>query len=393
MGDKPIKFIFGAKHRNPQTPFKFTFNGQNILPHLNTVNIFPMKKQFFINDLCDELLLHIFTFMIPDISCDFNQLLKLRLVCHKWKELIDSPYIWMTYAKIINIYFYLYNKFRIKYNISNFLEKKYTTLDKTDRTDLLKSVFNSKKILSYDIYKKITIVYSNKLINAIGHTNLINAPVIEMDSLCLDHVCGSYCNDNNHFLHQKIKAPIMRGIDNTGRPFILFVYKNILPRPPTHSRRNWVPANTPAIYNDQLIYEFIYNNFTHHYVNNIPNNLWTYSGQTPDTYIGNLSYKKSWFDIYTNTFTDNLNRKLLNKSYNYIERLVNGDDCGIPKYEVKYDNYWEFGLCQESHDVCPTFHLDYRACEDCIYCENCVYEGEVTLYWKSGFLGNEYISL
>ena len=124
-----------------------------------------------------------------------------------------------------------------------------------------------------------------------------------------------------------------------------------------------------------------------------PKNLWTYSGQTPDIYIGNLSHKKSWFDVYTNTFTDNLNRKILNKSYNYIERLVNGEDCGIPKYILKYDNYWEFGLCQESREICPTFHLDYSGCEDCIYCENCVYEGEVTLYWKSGFLGNEYIIL
>ena len=69
----------------------------------------------------------------------------------------------------------------------------------------------------------------------------------------------------------------MRGVDNTGRPFVLFVYKNI--------------------YNDELIYEFIYNNFTHHYIDGIPKNLWTYSGHTPYTYIGNLSYKKAHYDI------------------------------------------------------------------------------------------------
>ena len=42
----------------------------------------------------------------------------------------------------------------------------------------------------------------------------------------------------------------MRGLDDTGRPFILFVYK--LP-------------NT-----NELVYEFIYNNFTHNYRGDIP---------------------------------------------------------------------------------------------------------------------------
>ena len=181
MDDKipTTKFIFGAENRNP-SPFKFTFKGPKI-PGLNLEtleNIFPIKKQFFINDLYNELLLKIFTFMLPDISCDFNELLKLRLVCHKWKELIDNPYIWMTYAKIINIYSSLYKKYHVKYIVSNFLEKKYHTLEKTTKYDIMKTIFNSKKILNFDIYKKITRVYSPKLINAIGHNNLINAPVI-----------------------------------------------------------------------------------------------------------------------------------------------------------------------------------------------------------------------
>ncbi len=371
MEDKiSTKFIFGATHPNPNR-FKFIFKGPKI-PGLDLENIFPIKKQFFINDLCHELLLKIFTFMIPEESCDFKELLKLRLVCQKWKELIDNPYIWIEYSRRIELYPYLHKKYQIKYNLSKFINKKYhTTINPNNK--LIESVFNSKKILNYDTYHKIIYVYSSKLINAIGHNNLINAPVIKIDDLCLDQVCGSYCINNNHFLHQKIKAPIMRGVDNTGRPFILFTYKNLN--------------------SDQLIYEFIYNNFTHHYINNIPRNLWTYSGQTPYTYIGNLSYKKLWYDIATNSFTENLDRKMLNKSYNYIKRLVDGDDCGIPEYVMKYDNYFEFGLCQESSDVCPTFHLDYSCCEECIYCENCVYENQVTLYWKTGYLGNNYITL
>ena len=50
-------------------------------------------------------------------------------------------------------------------------------------------------------------------------------------------------------------------------------------------------------------------------------------GQYTKTYIGNLSHKKSYFNPYENSFQNNINRKLLNKSYNYIERLVTGEMC------------------------------------------------------------------
>lgn len=347
------KFIFGAKNNKAQ-PFYFK------------------TTQTHITDLCNEVILKIFTYNIPDYSFDFNELLKLRLVCHFWKTLIDNPYIWIEYAKDIDIFNYLYNKYTIKCNLSNFLQKKYQ-LNNINDNSIINSIFNRQKILDFDVYNKILRIYPQKIINAVGLEKLVNAPVLYINNLCLDHVCGQYCCENNHFLHDKITAPIMRGLDNTGRPFILFVYKNLE--------------------TNELVYEFIYNNFTHNYKRNRPVSLWTYMGQYTKTYIGNLSHKKSYFNPYENSFQNNINRKLLNKSYNYIERLVNGEICGIPIYESKYDNYWEFGLCQESNDVCPTFHLDFEACQECIYCENCCYVNEVTLYWKDGYLGNKYIKL
>ena len=62
-------------------------------------------------------------------------------------------------------------------------------------------------------------------------------------------------------------------------------------------------------------------------------------------------------------------------------------------YEKKYDNYFEYGICKESDDVCPTLHFHFEACEECIYCNNCCYVNEVTLYWKDGYLGDTYIEI
>ena len=376
MSQKSYKFIFGKKNNEPN-PFKFelnnNFNNPFKLEVNNTFNGFNNKNRFNINQLCTELLVKILSHLIPGTTCDFLNLLKLRQVCQLWKKIFDEPVIWINYSKKIKIYKYLYTKYQVKYNISSFLEKQFQTKTKTNNYALVKSIFNRERILNYDIYNKIIRIYSTRLIDIIGVNTLANAPVINIDHLCLDHVCGTYCCDNNHFLHDKITAPIMRGIDNTGRPFILFVYKNLE--------------------TNELVYEFIYNNFTHYYFNNIPYSLWTHMSNYCNGYIGKSSHKKSHYNVYNNTWTLNPDRKLLNKSYNYIERLVNGEMCGIPIYESKYDNYWEFGLCQESDDVCPTLHLDHTTCQECIYCENCHYENEVTLYWEDGYLGNKYIKL
>lgn len=351
------KFIFGANN-NEIRPFYFRMPGIHI------------------TDLCDEIINKIFQFLIPNYQCDFKQFLKLRLVCHEWKNIIDEPYIWMFYAKDIGIYKELYEKFLIKNHISTFLESKYQSNNKTNNNQLLKSVFNQKKILNYDLYCKVLRYYPSKILDIIGNETLANAPVLKINSNCLDHVCGETCCYNNHFIDKQIKkfkSPIMRGFDDTGRPFILFVYKNLA--------------------TEELIYEFIYNNFTRNYRGDIPYSLWTYIGKSGHGYIGSLSYKSADFNMYPFRFKNNKNRKLLDKSYNYIARLVKNEMCGIPIYEKKYDNYFEYGICKESDDVCPTLHFHFECCEECIYCENCHYENEVTLYWKDGYLGDTYIEI
>ena len=349
------KFIFGTNNNEIQ-PFYFR------MPEIH------------VTDLSHEIIYRVFLFLIPDYQCDFREFLKLRLICHQWKNIIDEPYIWIFYAKDIGIYGELHKKFLIKNNISIFLETKYQTLNKTNDIQLLKSIFNQKKILEYDLYYKVLRYYPPKILDIIGSDTLANAPVLHINDRCLDHVCGGTCCYHNHYIDkqiQKFKSPIMRGFDNTGRPFILFVYKNLV--------------------TEELIYEFIYNNFTRNYRGDIPYSLWTYIGQFSNTYIGSLSYKTNNYNIFTNTFRNNTNRNLLRKSYNYIKRLVAGDDCGIPIYENKYDNYWEYGLCQESK--CPTFHTENSNCKECIYCENCHHENQVTLYWKDGYLGDTYIEI
>ena len=100
----------------------------------------------------------------------------------------------------------------------------------------------------------------------------------------------------------------MRGFDDKNRIYLLFFYKD------TDSNK--------------FNYEFIY----HRKINN--EIMVSYSGYLNNTYIGLLSDSKFLNDY-------EFNRELNIFSYNYIRKLVNNENCSIPKYTSITDSFKE----------------------------------------------------
>ena len=152
--------------------------------------------------------------------------------------------------------------------------------------------------------------------------NILNFPVCYFkNSKCIDNTCGSKCCNNYHGLLDYVDHYISRGIDDKGRFFLLFFYRD---------------NETKRIY-----YEFVY---TLEVLNSNLNNpiLFTYSGNDNKCFIGNLSYNNN--QIFNEYYQINryFKRIISNNSYNYMQRLLNFRECGPVEYDFETNRYLEY---------------------------------------------------
>ena len=241
-----------------------------------------------------ELYLKIFEHLLPDKFCDIKEFQHYFLVNKFWNTMFNSHQIKKLFLTII-----------LK-DTEPFIEDiKYILNDVSNSTQL-----SYNKLMKHHCYNNILCGYNQELINIIGYYNLIYLPVCKFkNSKCIDNTCfNKQCFYKNHSLEKYITSSLMRGIDDMGRHYLLFVYTN---------------TDTGKLY-----YEFIYNKRIH---NDII--ITTYSGMYNNTFIGMLS---------DGTHYPSINGRELNTlSYNYIKKLLKREKCCIPKYNDYYDIYVE----------------------------------------------------
>ena len=235
----------------------------------------------------DEILEKILLFSIPSHDLNMDAFFNIRKTCKRFHRIIYSK---IFCRKVINTF-----------ELKNSIEDKFTNIEAVNH-----------KLYINIIYEFITNVFKNflgriiglQLIKSVGgFKKFFEIPYIEhcIRADCLDNLCGSCCGFRYHYIFDIAKGPISRGIDSNGRFYLLFIYKT----------------------ENDIFYEFVYNN-------EIPEELnVTFSGFGINTFIGNKSIN------YTETHSA-MYRTLRNKSYDYIERLIN-DDCGEVYYKNKLD--------------------------------------------------------
>ena len=254
-------------------------------------------------DLPHELNFTILTYLIPDESCDINEFREYFLVSKYFYNILNSLEYKTLFAKRIKLYDKL-----LRFNSKTYLN------------DIISNYTN---IILYTYNKYVVTQYDELLIEIIGLNNLVNLPVCKFNkSKCIDNKCNLDCNDDNkksnkksnikcynknHSISKYIKSPLMRGVDDLGNRYLLFIYKDLD--------------------DNKYSYEFIYNKKVNNKI------IVTYSGMYNNTYIGMLSDNKLFSILY--------NRQLTLESYDYIERLINNDRCSIPLYNSATDSYYE----------------------------------------------------
>ena len=238
------------------------------------------------NSLPEELSIKIFKHLIPDKSYNINEFKQYFLIYKNWYYILNTLTMKIYFAKLIGLY-------------------SFNTINKIN------------KILNYDIltnfagYKYVSSNYNSSLVDIFSVEGLINLPFCKFKkSLCIDNKCHmaktSKCYNRHHNIQKYITHPIMRGMDNIGRNYLLFVY--------TDSETN------------EIFYEFIYNKIIHNQL------ITTYSGIYNKTYIGMLSDNK--------IINEHFNREIY-YSYIYIKKLLDGDKCTIPKYNTITNQFYE----------------------------------------------------
>jgi len=224
------------------------------------------------NNLPDELYLHIFENLLPDKSCDLNEFKNYFLVNKQWNELFNSTQLKM--------------ELKHKYNL------------------LIYESLTYNKLITQLCLENIMFKINYSLLYIIDYIDLINLPVCKFtNSSCIDNMCHlkkyPLCYYNNHNISRYITAPLMRGIDDLGRIYLLFTYMDLE--------------------TNEYMYEFIY----HKTINNT--GFLTFSGAFNKTYIGMLSENKLNNDYL-------FDRELKYDSLNYMKKLLNNERCGIPEY-------------------------------------------------------------
>jgi hypothetical protein len=243
--------------------------------------------------LPNELQLTIFEHLLPDKSCNIKEFQNYFLVNKCWNKLFNSYQMCQLFLTII-----------LKDNDPILKDTKYLSIPLEYEPQ-----FSYNNIIKHHCYNNILCAYNQELVDIIGYYNLIHLPVCKFkNSKCIDNTCfNQQCYGNNHYIDNHITSSLMRGIDDLGRHYLLFVY-----------------TDTET---DEIYYEFIYNKLVNDDI------ITTYSGVYNNTFIGMLS---------DNTHYPSINGRELNTlSYNYIEKLLKREKCCIPKYNDYYDIYVE----------------------------------------------------
>jgi hypothetical protein len=237
-----------------------------------------------INDLPYELLINIFFFLLPDKSCNINEFKNYFLVNTKWNNIFNSK-------EMLN-----------KLSENNRLSNQYNN-----------EIFTYYSLINRLCFENLIFKINPIFLTLLSIYELINLPVCKftnskcIDGLChLDKSCDYYFNHN---IYNYITNQIMRGVDDLGRIYILFCYKNI---------------NT-NIYN----YEFIYHKTINDEI------FLTYSGEYNKTYIGMMSDNKITDPDYI------FYRELNIYSHNYMKKLINNEKCGVPLYDSATQTFVE----------------------------------------------------
>lgn len=240
------------------------------------------------NNLPIELLTKILLNLLPDESCDIVSFKNYFLVNKLWKYIFNQYYFRVMYSKKLGIY--------------NFFKKKYNS------SFILNNIFNYTSLINIDCYNKLFLTYNPDLLNIIGYNTIINIPVCKFKkSCCIENLCKTKCYFKHHNIFKYLTNPLMRGIDDLKRHYLVFLYKDLT--------------------TNKLNYEFIY-----HKVNNKQEYI-TFAGKLNKTYIGMLS---------SNIPDDHLFYRELNReSYMYMKKLVNNEYCGRPEYDPHHDCFIE----------------------------------------------------
>jgi len=238
-----------------------------------------------INDFPEELLINIGFFLLPDNSCNINEFKNYFLVNKKWNRIFNSNEMLNKLAK------------------NNRLNKQYDT-----------EIFTYYSLIHRLCFEKIIVKINPMFLTLLSIYELINLPVCKFtNSKCIDGYChfdtNNDCYLHNHNIYNYITNPLMRGVDDLGRIYILFCYKNI----------------DTNIYN----YEFIYHKTINEDV------FLTYSGKYNQTYIGMMSENKIPDPDYI------FYRELNNYSHNYMRKLINNEACGVPLYDENTETFIE----------------------------------------------------
>ena len=261
-----------------------------------------------VDDLPNELLLSVFKFLLPDISCNINEFKHYFLVNKKWNSLFNSNCLKnLLYIEAYNINYYKQiNKLNKQYGMAIF--KNNISIIRFDNT-----LFTYNDIILKLCYKNIILKTIPSITNYLFTIKeFINLPICQFkNSNCIDNNCHLYngeCCYNYHSIFEYITHGVMRGIDDLGRIYLLFTY---------------IDLDT-----NEYFYEFIYHKNIHN------TQFLTYSGEYNKTYIGMLSDNKYFSDyIYE--------REIHIDSYNYMHKLLNNEKCGVPIYNPILDIYEE----------------------------------------------------
>jgi hypothetical protein len=233
----------------------------------------------------EELIFNIIIHSFPYDTMDFRTFFNIRYVCKMFYNVVHTNFFIDKLIKCIHP------------SLKDRIKSAFINLDKVEFKFFSRVIYEYIHTL---IKNHIIITYSTNLVKVVGGFDaFMKLPSIYVDSACIENLCGGDCVNAFHYITTIINTPIVKGVDDKSRPFVLFIYQN---------------TNTK-----QFFFEFIYNNSKPTRMN------MTYSGINFDTYIGNKSTN------YTCKFSTSY-RPLKYKSYDYIERLVKGGDVGVVSY-------------------------------------------------------------
>lgn len=272
-------------------------------------------------------------FLSPDVYCDIDSFLNLKLINKFWYSLVNNTNTWFNFMKKNNhkirplyeenmffinyVYsscgvfnernrtYYFYNELDWQEDIDSDGETIYVRVEKNhQRSKILIPYSKENKIelklqntfLRNHIRYSLLTFYPNEITSLFSVEDFFKIPELkELKADYLDNMMGIHYDEFESY----ITSGIMRGFDTKNRPYLVFRYKDIK--------------------NDITIVETIY--FKYNLIcNPEKKHGWTFTGRYNLTYIGLLADK---------------DRKLSQLSMEYIQRLIKGEKCEVnfPKYE------------------------------------------------------------